>query len=755
MTTVRHLLRERAELVVLAAFVVGTLFLPGRMPFGIYGLGLVDGAALALQAIGIVLVYRSDRIINFAQIQLGALGGSLFVELVQRRTLLLGARYLCPSCVGVETVRLSDGETFLRPVDVDGWLLHVNFWLSGALSLGLVLLLTYVGYVLVIRRFAEAPRLVLTVVTIGLGQVFLLFRDLIPFAFRADRPIPGNAPFPFDLSVRLSSTIFGTAQLATLLVATCALVALTMFFGRSAIGVVLRGASENPNRARTLGVNIGSVNAVVWLVAGGLSGVASLLAASSVGAVELGGAANLVRMLAAAVIAGMASIPLAVAASLSIGVLDQAVLWTTKSTAAVDGILVLGIVVVLMVQRRRSGRADIDVERGWRLTREMRPVPEELRGVDVVRRWTTGFRVALGVVVLGLPWILAPGQTNLATVTLIYAMVGLSLLILTGWAGQISLGQFAFAAVGAYVTAILGWPFPFSVIAGALAGAAVALVVGLPALRLRGLHLAISTLAFAVAVTSVLLNPRYLGDSLPSSLTRPSMLGLDLDDQRTFYYVVLAFLVLAVLSVVGMRRSRAARALIASRDNEPAAQSFGINLVRARLGAFAVSGFVAAFAGGLFALSQYDVAASGFGVEQSINVFLMAVIGGLGSVSGPLIGAGYVGATAIFTTNIYVAIAATGVGVVGLLLFAPGGLGQVAHAIRDAFLRRVAERNRIDVPSLMADRRRSGADRAPIAVKVREGGGGTAFVPRRYRLDRQWRVEADRRTAVEEATRRG
>ena len=744
----RRLLRERTELAVLVALVLGTVLLPGGVPLGIYGLGVVDGAALALQTIGIVLVYRSNRIINFAQVQVGAVGGLLFLALVQRRTFLLGARYVCPNCIDVESVPTGDGETHLLPVNVAGWLLQVNFWLAMAVSVAVVLLLTYVAYALVVRRFAEAPRLILTVVTIGLGQVFLLLQQAVPYAFGSSQRIAGNAPFPIDLRFTISPVTFGTTEIASLALASAALIGIGVFFARSSVGVVLRGASDSPQRAQSLGVNVGSVNAAVWLIAGGLSAVASILAASSLGAVDVGGAGNLVRMLAAAVMAAMVSLPVAVLGSIAIGILDQSVLWTFETSAAVDGALVVVVVVVLLLQRARGGRSDTETEGGWRSTREMRPIPAELRDLDVVRRWLRTGRFLLGGLVLGLPWLLSPSQTNLAAVTLIYGMVGLSLLVLTGWAGQISLGQFAFAAVGGWVTAFLGWPFPLPVIVGSFAGAATALVVGLPALRLRGLHLAISTMAFAVAVTSVLLNPRYLGGALPSSLERPAVIGFDLDDQRTFYYFVLGFLCLTLTAVVGMRRSRTARALIACRDNEPAAQSFGINLVKARLGAFTVSGFIAAFAGGLFAYSQYDVAQSGFGVGQSVNVFLMAVIGGLGSVSGPLIGAAYVGATTIFSTNAFVALAATGLGVVVLLLFAPGGLGELAYRVRDALLRRVADRYRIDVPSLIADRRRGLGRRAPISPRVRTG-GGTVFVPTRYRAEGQWAVAAVHRKAVE------
>jgi branched-chain amino acid transport system permease protein len=406
----------------------------------------------------------------------------------------------------------------------------------------------------------------------------------------------------------------------------------------------------------------------------------------------------------------------------------------------VDVLVLAVIVTVFTVQRTRGTRVDTEADAGWKASRETRPIPSQLRDLEVVRRWLRTGR-ALGIVaILGLPWLLSPSQTNLAAVTVIYGIIALSLLVLTGWAGQISLGHFAFAAIGGWVTAVVRLPFPLPPLLGAAAGAVVAVLIGLPALRLRGLHLAVSTIAFAVATTSVLVSPRYLGKHLPSTLNRPRVLGLALEDQRTFYYFALFFLALTVVAVVGMRRSRTARALIGGRDNEPAAQAFGINLVQARLSAFAVSGFLAAFAGGMFAYSQYAVNAQSFTVDASIRIFLMVVIGGLGSVTGPLLGAAYIGAAEMFGQgNAFVALGATGIGVVSLLLFLPGGLGELVFMMRDAMLRRVAARYRIDVPSLVADRRRGLGDKVPIEAKARPG-GGTVFTPQRYRPDGQWAV---------------
>jgi branched-chain amino acid transport system permease protein len=332
---------------------------------------------------------------------------------------------------------------------------------------------------------------------------------------------------------------------------------------------------------------------------------------------------------------------------------------------------------------------------------------------------------------------MSPSQTNLAAAAFIYGMVIVSLLVLTGWAGQISLGQFAFAGIGGYVASAISAPFPIVVLLGALTGAVAAVVVGFPALKLRGLHLAVITMALALTVTAFLLNPRYLGKHLPDALDRPNFFGMDLDDQRVFYYLTLAVLALVVFAVVGLRRSRTARALIAARDNDQAAQSFGIGLVRLRLAAFAISGFIAALAGAMFAFHQHGVTATAFAPEVSVTMFVMAVIGGLGAVAGPLIGATFNGILLVVGASPLIALFASGIGGLLLLLFVPGGLSQLVFGIRDSVLRRVASRNRIVVPSLVADIAMTDTPRAAIASK-RASGGGEAFVPVTYRLDGQW-----------------
>jgi branched-chain amino acid transport system permease protein len=323
---------------------------------------------------------------------------------------------------------------------------------------------------------------------------------------------------------------------------------------------------------------------------------------------------------------------------------------------------------------------------------------------------STGFKV-LGLIGLASALVFArfasPSTVFLFSLILIFSIVGLSLVVLTGWAGQISLGQFAFVAVGASVWAKLAihkeWNTLLALLIAALIGAVIAVLIGLPALRIRGLLLAVSTLAFGLFVVSMVLNRNYFGWlAVQFRFDRPPIFGLDLSSQRTFFVVLLVITLGVVASVRSLRKSRLGRVLIAARDNDRAVKAFGVNITAARISAFAISGFFAALAGGLYAMHQNSINASAFGVEASLQVFVMVVIGGLGSIPGAFIGAAYL-FIARFLLPGPASLLATGLGLVVLLMVLPGGLGQLVYGWRDAFLRWVARRRKIVVPSLVAD----------------------------------------------------
>ena len=722
---------RRPELLVLAAVVPVILLLPGGVPAGVLGLGLVSAATLALQAAGIVLVFRSNRFINFAQLQIGAVAATLFALLVNARPVFRGVQSICPPCLERVT-----------PLQVD-----IGYWVFLAIGLAFAAGVAWLCYVLVVRKLERAPRLVLTVASIFLitllaGVQRVLVRTLTTQDQRTFGGYVNPVPPPLHVQWQTHAARFVTADFLTVGVAVAALGGIALYLARSRTGNAIRATAESPTRAQTLGIDVVKVTSRVWLLVGALSGAAALLGAMSGPAgdgTRVSSADSLVRVLVIVVIARFTSLPMVGVGAVAFGVLSSAVQFAVGSTTVLDASLVVVISVLLLLQRRDSGRADRDTSSAYLAGRQARPVPAELRDVPSVvslRRAAVG---VTAVVLLASPYALSPSQTSTLATAVIYAIVGMSLLVLTGWAGQVSLGQFGLSAIGAYVAAVTGLPFLLALLVGALAGAAAAVVIGIPALRLHGLTLAVSTLAFASAVVAVLLNPDQLGRHLPDTIDPPLVFGMRLDDARAFYYVALLFLVLTVVAVTGLRRSRTARVLIAARDNEAAIQSFGVSLLRARLAAFAVSGFFAALAGALFAYQQGEVSATAFSVDQSLLVFTFTVIGGLGSIAGPLVGFAAFAVLSLATHSPGVLATINGLGGIALLLLAPGGLAQLGFDLRDGMLRRIARRARIAVPSLSPE---TADGLAPIAPT-------SAFVPRRYALDGQWATTAAARAAVE------
>ena len=308
---------------------------------------------------------------------------------------------------------------------------------------------------------------------------------------------------------------------------------------------------------------------------------------------------------------------------------------------------------------------------------------------------------------LTLPLWASPSQEQIAGQIAIYGVIGVSLVVLTGWAGQISLGQFAFGGIGAAVTGVLvarhGWDLIAAFAAGALVSSLVAVVVGLPALRARGPFLAVTTLGLAIAGAAFLFDQRSMPWFIERDVPRPILLGrFDLEGEWPIYLLALGVLVLVLLAARNLRATAFGRAIVAVRDNPAAAASAGITPVRATMAAFAFSGGVAGLAGGLFVLHQNGIAHAAFPAGLSITVFAMTVIGGLGSLLGPIIGACYVVGVRLWLDGAW-SLLGTGAGLLLLLMFAPGGLGDLVFRARDAMLRATARRRGIIVASMLAD----------------------------------------------------
>jgi branched-chain amino acid transport system permease protein len=230
---------------------------------------------------------------------------------------------------------------------------------------------------------------------------------------------------------------------------------------------------------------------------------------------------------------------------------------------------------------------------------------------------------------------------------------------------------------------------------------------------------------------------------MPDTLTPPDVLGVDFADERVAYYFTLGLVLLFCLMVMGLRRTRTGRALIALRSNEATAQSFGISALKARLTAFSVSGFMAAVAGALLAYHLGRVAPQAYSPDKSLIVFLYAVLGGMGGIAGPLLGMTfYALITFFFATNPLVQYLGTGAGAVLLMMVAPGGLAQLVYQVRDGMLRRLAYRLRIPVPSLMGDRGAAlSADRVVLEEKRQEPRRPGEPLPVAYSPAGQWALD--------------
>ena len=249
----------------------------------------------------------------------------------------------------------------------------------------------------------------------------------------------------------------------------------------------------------------------------------------------------------------------------------------------------------------------------------------------------------LGALLIAAPWLLPEYWLAQLTFVLIYGIVGLGLMLLAGFTGQFSIGHAAFLGTGAYTQAVLanmGVPFPVALAAAAALSAAVGVVVGLPALRVKGIYLGIATLAFGFIVEEVFARwERVTGGNSGLHVKSPRLFGLEIGSSENFYSVCLLIAVLCTFAIMNLLRSPTGRAFVAIRDSEISAQSMGIHLARYKTMSFAISAALAGLGGALYAHKLSFIAPDQFNILQSVDLLLMVVIGGLGSVHGAFLGA--------------------------------------------------------------------------------------------------------------------
>ena len=528
-----------AAVVVAIVWAITAIIWPGSAPLGVVLQGAVFGTVTGLLAIGLVLIYRTNKIINFAYGAMGGVGGVLSVML------------------------------YLQS--------HWNYFLAMATGLVASFAIGAIVEITTIRRFANSTRLILTVATIGLAQVLGGFQLYINQWFHSSGLVGGfNTPFNFHFTVK--PVLFNGNHVVIVVAVVPIIAALAWFMLKTNVGIAVRAAADNTDRALLYGIPVKRLSTIVWTVAGGLAGLTFILKAPFAGATStaLGSAETLLLpALAASVVARMESLPVAFGAGVGLEILSQLTFWNAHKNSVADVSFLIVILVALLLQKQKTSRA---MEQGstWSMAAVLRPVPEELKNLPEVKYTKYAGIAIMLFVAIYLPLHIEASTVSLMSAALVWGIVAVSLVELTGWGGHISLGQFAIVGVGAIVYGNIAMRanldmFVVLLIAGA-AGGLIALLIGLPALRITGLFLAVTTLAFAVALDSFFLNPTNFPSYIPGSIPRPDLWSrFSLESEWVMYYVCLAFLVLTIIAALGIRRARSGRTLLATRDNYRAA----------------------------------------------------------------------------------------------------------------------------------------------------------------------------------------
>lgn len=621
-------------------------------------LGTINGLSYGILAVGLVLIYRANRFVNFAHGSLGSLVAVLFFKFV---------------------------------VDFD-----VPYFLALLGAMALAGLLGGLVELTVIRRLFDAPPLVLVVATIALAQLFFFFSLLEQVQPNPTTLARDGFPVPFEASITVAGVILSGPHLAIISIIPVLALAVTGFLRFTAYGQAIRAAADNPDAARLAGISIRRMSTIVWVIAGVLAGVTAVLFISlrASTSVSTMGPSVLVRALGAALIGRMVSLPIAFGASIGIGVIEAVVFNQYGLSSGPAEVAVFGVVMVALAVR---GRQLSRTTRDQRTTSvgfgaELPALRRDLAELPAYQRLRRATMTAIGLVVVGAPFLPVFGldsseKLSLLAVTAAFGIVAVSLTVLTGWAGQVSLGQFALVGVGAAVTARFDElaMVPVVLLAG-VAAALVSILVGIPALRIQGLFLAVSTLAFGVLATQwVFQEELFVLNPSGVYLDRPGIIGTE----RAVYFFALGMLALCVWMARNLRRSGPGRLLLAVRDNDAAARSAGVSPMWSRMLAFAIAGFMAGIAGAVFSYSRLSFVAVDYPPAMSLQVLLMVAVGGLGSLTGALLGAVFMfGLPALFGSSELLTLFTSSVGVLVVLLYLPGGLGSIVVMARDS----VAER---------------------------------------------------------------
>ncbi|WP_068278120.1 ABC transporter permease [Aldersonia kunmingensis] len=628
-------------------------------------LGLAAGAVYAVFASSLVGIYAATGIINFAQ-------GSI----------ALWAAYVVAALRKDGTLVLPIGSISLGS-KADPTSMGLAVFL-GVLSSTIIALL---AHYLIFRPLRQAPVLGQVVASVGL---MLFLQSLVMIRFDKNllaKPILPTDSIEFlDASLNISDLIMAGIAIALTAI-------MWAYFKFTRFGVATRAGAEDERAARLTGYSPDRLAAIVWALTGASSALVVVLGAPTIGLDSTSYAFYVVPALAVALVGRLTSFGIACTAGLVLGSFQAVLIWlATKSwwpEWAQAGLgeaipFVVVIVALFVLGGRIPSRGVLDAVRMPAVyIPRMRPIPMVI-----------AFLLAVAAILL------TSGSWRFGVVTsIILMLIALSLVLLTGYLGQISLASMAFAGVAGFALSKLttNWnvPFPFSMLISAIIATAFGVVVGIPALRIRGAQLAVVTLAAALAIQGFVLNNPSLTPFEGNLIEDPSVFGIDLgvregSNLTTVSFSMMVLVVVAVLTIAVMRMMAGAtgRAFLAVRSNERAAAAAGINVATTKLLGFAVSAFLAGIGGCLIGYSRGQISAASFTVITGLVLLAMTYVGGITSVTGAVIAglAGPLGVGYVFLTDTldlgeyYQLIAAA-----GLLLAAVLNPLGIAGGTRDAY----------------------------------------------------------------------
>ncbi len=579
-------------------------------------LGIGSGAVLAALAVGLVLTHQASGVVNFAHAATGVFFARAFYELRESGDLVL------PILGLPDRVHVIDDPTVGTAFAVIVPLAAVS---------GLLI------YVAVFRPLSTSPPLARIVASLGLFLYMLaMVADRFPSAPVIRRILPND-------SIRLLDRVLFVDRFWLAGLVLSAALGLTLLFRYTRFGLATRASAENQKGAVLLGLDPDLLAAINWMLATVLAAVALIL----IGSVTLNLDATqfsllIVPALAAALVGGFRSFAWATVAGLAIGMSQSLLLsWQTEAAWLPDiglqaGLPFIVIIVTMMV------RGESLPSRGS-LVRAHFPKAPRPRHVELI----TIALVAVGVVSL----LTLESDWRLAIITsTVWTVIAISVVLLTGWVGQISLAPMAFAGVAAF--ALIRWsdsadlPFPIAPLLAAVVAMLVGIIVGFPAVRVRGMNLAIATIAAAAAVEELVFKWGWFTGGLSGSSVPPPKIGsIDLGigtdaasyPRAAFGILCLGTLGVVVIAAAHIRNGETGRRWLAVRSNERAAAAAGIDVTAAKLSAFAISSLIAGLGGTMLAYATGVLSVNSFVVLESLALLAITYLGGIAALSGAFV----------------------------------------------------------------------------------------------------------------------